>query len=161
MLRKALGTIIGGALALGLLGFVPQARAQEARQITEFTFSQTVRLPNNVLLPAGAYWFRVPDPMTASNVVQVLNAKQTRVLATLDTIPTDRRGNITLSPTVGDSQLTLATLPNQPPLLISWIYAGNIQGHEFLYSARRENQLAERGQIRTMNIPNGGRATVG
>lgn len=159
MLRKALGTIIGGVLALALMGFVPQARADAANQLTEFKFNQPVRLPQNIVLPAGTYWFKVPE--FGGDVVQVFNANRTQVLATMETITTDRAGNTTVSPTIGDMQLTMAKLHHQPPLLISWIYPGQLQGHEFVYSAKLENQLAESGHMLTMNIPNGGTVSAG
>jgi hypothetical protein len=160
MLRKTLGTIIGGVLALALIGFVPQARADETNQLTKLTFNQPVRIPHNMLLPAGTYWFRVLD-LNDSQTVQVLNANQTEVLATLETVATDRAGNTVVSPKIGDSQLTVARLPNQPPMLISWVYPGMVQGHEFTYSAQRENQLTESGHTMTVNVPNGETVPVG
>jgi hypothetical protein len=162
MLRKALGTIIGGVLALALMGFVPQARADSRNQLTEFKFNQPVRLPHNVVLPAGSYWFRVPDVINSGNIVQVYNANRTQLLATIETIATERPENPANSPTIGDGQLTIAKLPNhQVPLIIKWIYPGQFQGHEFVYSPKRENQLAKSGHMMTIDIPNGGAASVG
>jgi len=163
MFRKTLGTIIGGVLALALMGFVPQARAEspEANQLTEFKFNQPVRLPHNMVLPAGTYWFRVPDAANGGNTVQVYNANRTRLLAQLEAITTDRPGNSTISPTIGDVQLTMAKLPHQIPLLIGWIYPAQLQGHEFVYSPQRENQIAESGHMMTLNIAPGGTVSVG
>ena len=143
------------------MGFVPQARADARNQLTEFTFNEPVRLPQKMVLPAGTYWFRVPDATNGGDTVQILNANQTQVLATLETIATGRAGNTTVSPTIGDVQLTMAKLPNQPPMLISWIYPGQLQRHEFTYSAQRENRLAESGHMMTLNIPNGRAVSVG
>lgn len=161
MLRKALGTIIGGVLALAFVGFVPQARAQEWNQSTQFTFNQPVRLPQNKVLPAGTYWFQVPDAMSGGHTVRVYNADRTRVLATLQSIATNRPGNTTISPTIGDVRLTMAKVPHQPPMIIGWIYPGQLQGYEFTYSPQRENQIAESGKMLTLNIPIGGTVSVG
>lgn len=159
MLRKVLGTIIGGVVVLAIVGFAPQARADAANELTEFTFNQPVQVPHNRVLPAGSYWFRLLGA-NDYQTVEVLNAKQTHVLATLETIATDRRGNTVVSPTIGDTKLTLAKLPNQPLLLISWIYPDQLQGHEFTYSAQRENAIAESAHMITLNIPNGARVSA-
>jgi hypothetical protein len=161
MLRKALGTVIGGVLALASVGLVPQARAEERNQVTEFTFNQPVRLPENKVLPAGSYWFTVPDAINGGRTVQVLNSKRTRVLGTFETETMNRPGNTTISPTIGDVQLKMVQMPNQPAIVIGWIYPEQLQGHEFQYSAQRESQMAESGYMLNLNIPNGGTASGG
>lgn len=165
MLRRALGTIIGGVLALALLGFVPQARAEgqhEAiNQVTQFTFNQPVQLPHNKVLPAGTYWFTVPDAQSRGQTVQVLNSDRTRVLGTFETVATDRPDLYCQEAGCQDVQLTLARLPNQPPVLVSWIYPGESQGHKFVYSPQKENQLSETGKLMTVQIPVGGTVSIG
>lgn len=163
MIRKALGTILGGVLALALMGFVPQARAEgpAANQVTQFTFSQPVRLPHNMILPAGTYWFTVPDARYGGQTVQVLNSDRTRVLGSFEAIATDRPDAYCQQAGCQDSRLTLARLPNQPALVMSWVYPGQSQGHEFVYSPQRENQLAETGKLMTVQIPAGGTVSVG
>jgi hypothetical protein len=165
MIRKALGTIIGGVLALALLSFVPQARAEGQHeaidQVTRFTFNQPVQLPHNKVLPAGTYWFTVPDAQSGGQTVQVLNADRTRVLGTFETIATDRPDLYCQEAGCEDARLTMARLPNQVPLLVSWTYPGESQGHEFVYSRQTENQLSETGKFMTVQIPIGGTVTVG
>jgi len=161
MLRKALGTVIGGVMALALVGVAPQARAEERNQATRFTFNQPVRLPENEVLPAGSYWFRAPDAINGGRTVQVLNSNRTQVLGTFETDTMNRPGNTTISPTIGDVQLKMAQMPNQPAIVIGWIYPEQLQGHEFQYSARRENQIDESGHMLTLNIPNGGTVSGG
>ncbi len=45
MIRKALGLMIGGVLALAFMSFVPSARADLSDQSTQLTFNQPVQLP--------------------------------------------------------------------------------------------------------------------
>jgi len=165
MLRKALGTIIGGVLALALLSFAPQARADgqhdAMNQLTQFTFNQPMQLPNNRVLPAGTYWFTVLDAQSGGQTVQVLNADRTRVMGTFETTATDRPDLYCQESGCGDVRLTLARLPDQAPLLISWTYPGESQGHEFVYSTEKENQLTETGKLITVQIPVGGTVSIG
>ncbi len=159
MIRKALGTIIGGVLALALLSFVPQARAEGQHeaidQVTQFTFNQPVQLPHNKVLPAGTYWFTVPNAQNGGQTVQVLNSDRTRVIGTFETIATDRPDLYCQERGCEDVRL------NQVPLLVSWTYPGESQGHKFVYSRQKENQLSETGKLMTVQIPIGGTVTVG
>ncbi len=165
MIRKALGTIIGGVLALALVSFVPQARAagqdEAVNQVTQFTFNQPVQLPHNKVLPAGTYWFTAPDASSGGQTVQVLNSDRTRVVGTFETIATDRPDLYCQESGCEDTRLTLARLPNQVPLLVSWTYPGESQGHKFVYSRYQESQLAETGKLMTVQIPIGGTVSIG
>jgi hypothetical protein len=149
MIRKALGIVIAGVLALALVGFVPGARASEFNQSTKFTFSQPVQLPGKVVLPSGTYWFEVP----VGQVVQVFNSNHTKVLAALTTIPTAR--SVTMA---AGTQLALGRMPKETPMLVNWIYPGWLQGHEFVYSREKKSALSETGSVATVQIPYG--ATV-
>jgi hypothetical protein len=144
MIRKALGTILGGVLALAFIAFVPYARADETNQASQLTFNQPVELPGNHVLPAGTYWFELPDAINNGETVQIYNADQTQVLLTLEAIPAERP-NIT-----DNTQLTFGRVHNRPLMLMSWFYPGETLGHEFLYSPRQESQLSEGRQITVM-----------
>lgn len=144
MIRKALGTIIGGVLALALVAFVPHARADERNQASQLTFSQPIELPGNHIIPAGTYWFIVPDNMDSGQTVQVFNADRTQLLLTLETISTQRQ-NVT-----DDTQLTFGRVGNRPLMLTSWFYPGEPFGHEFVYSPQQESRLSEGSQITVM-----------
>jgi hypothetical protein len=156
MIRKALGTIIAGVLALALVGFVPVARAGGRSQSTKFTFSQPVQLPQNVVLPSGTYWFEVPDFVNAGQIVQVFTSDHTRLLVTLQTIATERPMS-----KVADTQVTLGRMPKEFPMLVDWIYPGYLQGYQFVYSPQKQSQLSETGKSITMQIPSGGTVKVG
>jgi hypothetical protein len=155
MIRWALGTILGGVLVLALVAFVPRAQAGELHQLTELTFNQPVQLPHNVVLPAGSYWFLVPDA-NAGQIVEIFNSHRTQLLGTFETVPTGRPWNRN-----GNTELILARTPNEVPTLVGWIYPGEDIGHEFVYSRRKERQFSEAGHLATVQIPNGGAVTIG
>jgi len=144
MTRKALGTIIGGVLALMLAVCVPHARADEANQASELTFDQPVELPGNQVLPAGTYWFLAPDTISGGRTVQIFNADRTQLLATLGTVPAQRL-NVT-----DDTQLTFGRVSNRPLMLMRWFYPGEFFGHQFVYSPQQESQLSEGSQFTVM-----------
>lgn len=144
MIRKALGTIIGGVLALALIAFVPYAQADESNQASQLTFNQPVELPGNHVLPAGMYWFMAPDTVNSGQTVQIFNVDRTQLLVTLEALPA-QRANIT-----DDTQLTFGRVYNRPLMLMSWFYPGEIFGHQFIYSPQQESQLSEGSQITVM-----------
>jgi len=81
--------IVGLIIACGLF-YVLAAQADESDQATTVTFNQPVQIPGQ-LLPAGTYVFRLTNYDAARNVVQIFNSDRTHVIATLDTIATDRQ----------------------------------------------------------------------
>lgn len=145
MIRKALGLMIGGVLALACVLFVPSARADLGDQATQFTFNQPVQLPGNTVLPAGTYWFMMPNYTNGQQMMQVFNADRTQCLATVETFDSIRP-NVTDNPAITFSKLSA----NQPLLLVSWFYPGESTGHELEYSPRQENRLSE-GNLITIN----------
>ena len=146
MIRKAYMTILGTVLALGLLVFVPSARADLANQATRLTFNQSVDLPNHEALPAGTYWF-VVDP-TIPNVVHVYNADRMQPVTTLMSIPTIRANR------TDRTQLTFSEQPKGEPIaLVKWYYPDRLTGHEFLYSSRRESQMSEENKVTVLAMP--------
>jgi hypothetical protein len=126
---------IGLAIAFGLF-FELAAHADEADETTTITFSAPVQIPGEVL-PAGTYLFRLADNGSDPNVVQIFNSDGTKLYAMLQTIATDRQ-----EPS-GDSTITLAEQGSRKPdALLKWFYPGSLTGHEFMYRAREEKQLA-------------------
>jgi hypothetical protein len=142
MIRKALGSIVGSVLALAFMSFVPSARADLADQATQLTFNEPVQLPDNMVLPAGTYWFVVPDHVSGGQITQVFDVHRTRLLGTFLTAPAERT---TLS---ADGQLTFGKIaPNAPMVLVSWFYPGEATGHELLYSPQQQSRLSEGDEI--------------
>jgi hypothetical protein len=77
-------------LAVALLVFASRsARADEYDRLMIVTFSGTVRAPG-VVLPAGTYQFKLAEPDSDRNLVQILSGDGSRVYATLMTIPDTR-----------------------------------------------------------------------
>ena len=127
--------ILGLIIAFGFI-YELAAHADESNQATTITFNQPVQIPGQ-LLPAGTYVFRLANNDSSHNVVQIFNSDRTHVLATLDTIATDRQ-----EPT-GHTVITLAEQgAGKPDVLLKWFYPGNLTGNEFRYSDQTERELA-------------------
>jgi hypothetical protein len=148
MSRKVLHTICGLGLLFTLVVFAPAARASDWDQATQLTFNRPVDIPGHVALGAGTYWFTVPQGINAPNVVHIFNADRTKLIATVETIPT-------IAPKdTDDTELTFAEQSQRQPMaLISWFYPGRAAGHEFLYSPREEARLSENEQITVIAQP--------
>ena len=128
-------------LLLAFLIVLPSVRADEANQATEVTFSQPVQIPGRVL-PAGTYWFVLPENATEHEQVRIYNSDRTILYATLLTVGAER-----LEPT-GKTSFTLAERNSgQPQAIVSWFYPGRLDGHEFLYSKQTQKELAKNKQV--------------
>ncbi len=81
------------------------------------------------VLPAGTYVFRLADSISNRHIVQIWNADENQVLATIMTIPNTR------FETPDDSLFQFDERPgNSPQALKVWFYPGNNTGEEFIYS---------------------------
>lgn len=105
---------------------VPRAKATDWDKKTKITVGQPISIGGTVL-PPGNYVLRLLDSLSNRNIVQVLNAKETKVEATIFAIP-DLRSEPT-----GKTALKFWETPaGQPPALRSWYYPGDEYGQEFL-----------------------------
>lgn len=158
-----------GAFALLVLAFIaPASYADVSNQATEMTFNQPVRIPGQVL-PAGTYWFTVPDTINGSmDVVQIYNTDGSKLISTLNARTTDVTGGWGQEATIngvhwptGKLVLTFAEGGNlQPAALLDWYYPGRTDGHEFVYSGRRQKQLdEERHETIAINVAD--KVTIG
>jgi len=135
MKLSKLSMIAGFIIAFALI-FELAAHADEMNQSTKISFSDAVQVPGRVL-PAGNYQFVMAGD-SSPNIVQIFNADGTELLATVQTIPTERARE-----TDGTS-ITLAQRPDgKPDALVTWFYPGRQTGHEFLYSKREETELTQ------------------
>ena|ERR1700731_1057496 len=136
-MRVSKVSMLAGFIIAFTLIFELAAHADEMNQMARFTFSQPVQVPGRVLA-AGTYEFELANTGSSLNVVRILNATGTEVLATYETIPTDR---------TGDNEpiaLTLAEpTDGQPATIVSWFYPGIETGHQFVYSKRAQKELAQ------------------
>jgi hypothetical protein len=122
-LRAVLVTIV-------LLGatFAPGTRADQWNKKTIVTFNDAVGIPGQVL-PAGTYVFRLADSISNRHIVQIWNADEDQVLATIMTIPNTR------FETPDDSLFQFDERPGDSPQALKvWFYPGNNTGEEFIYS---------------------------
>ena len=79
------------------------------------------------------------------NIIQIFNADGTRLHTTLQAIAAERTEDGT-----GDTVIVMADHgAERPEALVKWFYAGNTEGHEFVYSKQEKQQLAQ-GQQRTI-----------
>lgn len=123
-----------------LLFFEVIANADEANQSTKLTFSNPVEIPGQ-FLPAGTYLFKLAD-QNDLNLVRIYSADGSRLVATLETIPTER---------AKATEETVVTFAKQqdgrPDALMSWYYPGTTTGHEFVYPVQEDQQLAQDRQL--------------
>ena len=134
-IQKSIYIVFAVILALGVLA--PASWASEWDQATKLTFDQPFQIPNNVVLPAGTYWFSTMDSPLERNVVQIFDNNH-QLITTMLTIPTDQ-----VVPS-DETELTFAERSgNQPDALLKWFYPGNTIGHEFIYSGPEGRALSE------------------
>jgi len=142
MIPKVLSIVLGITLAFAFVAVVPTARASDQDEATQLTFDQPVQLPDNVVLPAGTYWFVVPDLIKGGNLVQVYSADWSSLYATV------RSRDARRTTTNMNAQLTLAEQsPRQPMALLSLFYPDRAVGHEFVYSGQEERKFSETNHI--------------
>ena len=119
-----------------LLVFAVIAVADEWNKRTVVTFNNSVELPG-IVLPPGTYVFKLLDSMSNRNIVQVFNADETHVYATILAIPDYR-----LTPS-DKTILSFEERPvNAPEALRGWFYPGDNFGQEFVYPKVRAKELA-------------------
>ncbi len=129
------------AFLLAFLIVLPAARADESNQATKVTFSQPVQIPGRIL-PAGTYWFVLPEDINEHHLVTIFSADRTIIYATVFTIDAKRP-----LPT-DNTALTFALHgPAQPQAIVSWFYPGRVDGHEFLYPKQVSQELAKDKQV--------------
>jgi hypothetical protein len=119
--------------AVALLVLAPRtARADAYAQLMIFTFSRPVAIPG-VVLPAGTYQFKLADPSTSRNVVQILSNDGSQVYATLQTLPA-RRLTATNDPVVTfDERAT-----GSPDAIRTIFYPGETIGMKLMYPEDQE-----------------------
>jgi hypothetical protein len=125
------------ASLLAFLIVLPAARADQANQATKVTFNQAVQIPGRVL-PAGTYWFTLPEDVNLHHQVRIFNSDRTMLYATVFTNDAQR------AQTTGHSAFTFAERGSwQPQAILTWFYPGSTTGHEFLYPQRVQKELAK------------------
>ena len=116
-------------LAVALFVLASQtARADEFDRLMVITFSGPVEVPG-VVLPAGTYQFKLADPESDRNAVEILSKDGSKVYATLLTIP-DERATPTDDPVVTFEERESGS----PEAIRTVFYPGETTGMQFVYS---------------------------
>jgi LPXTG-motif cell wall-anchored protein len=133
---KVVATIF--CLSLAALAFSASVKADAWNKKTFVTFSQPVEVPGGVVLPAGAYVFKLMDSASNRHIVQIFNEDQNHIYATVLAIP-----NYRLRVT-GKTIITFVERPaGEPQAIRAWFYPGDNFGQEFVYSKRRAAEFAK------------------
>jgi hypothetical protein len=126
-------------LAVSLIGLAAASTAHGAQRrdnMTVLTFSAPFEIPGHVL-PAGTYVFKLADSLSDRHIVQVFNADESRIIATVLAI-----NNYRLTAT-DKTVISFNEVPRGSPETIrAWFYPGNNFGQEFVYPKRRAVELA-------------------
>jgi len=103
---------------------------------TILTFSQPVEVPGMVL-PAGQYVFKLADSASNRHIVQIFNAEEDQIYATILAIPHYR---------IEAPEETIILFEegraDQPQAIHAWFYPGQTIGQEFVYPKSRALELA-------------------
>jgi hypothetical protein len=114
-------------LGLSLTVWPSATNADEWNRFTVAVFNHAVEIPGKVL-PAGTYVFKLADISGERNVIQIWNAEQTALVATVMGLPEylDKAPDTDLF--IFEEQGT-----GLPPLLKLWFQSRNPSGERFIY----------------------------
>jgi len=128
--------ILSVAALLGL-SLTPSLNADQWNKKTVLTVKETIQLPNTVLQP-GTYVFKLADSLSDRHIVQIFNADETHIIATILAIP-----NYRLKPT-GKSVFGFWETPaGNPRAMRAWFYPGDNFGQEFAYPKMKSIEIAK------------------
>lgn len=135
MLRR----IVFLACSVALLACVMErpSTAQTLDKRTLFTFSGPISMPG-VTLPAGKYLFRLANPDSGRNVVQVLNADGTKPYGMFFAMRAER-----VEPASTPEVRFMETAAGMPAAIQTWWYPGERSGYEFVYPKEQARRLAQ------------------
>ena len=123
-------------LALSAMGmFAPNVKADEWNKKTNITVNQAIEVEGAVL-PAGSYVLKLAD-LTDRHVVQIFNAQENHLIATVFAVPAER-----LVPPDNSEFNFYESESGQVPALHTWFYPGDRTGFEFM-DVHRSPAVAE------------------
>ena len=135
MLRHVVFLACSVALLAGVMETPSTAQTLDKR--TLFTFSGPVSMPG-VTLPAGKYLFRLANPDSGRNVVQVLNADGTKPYGMFFAMRAER-----FEPASTPEVRFMETAAGMPAAIKTWWYPGERSGYEFVYPKDQARRLAQ------------------
>lgn len=135
MRRLSFLAVVAAAL-IAVTTPAPVTGTETYDKLAYLNFSGPVQIPG-ATLPAGTYRFRLTNPDTSRNVLQVLSNDGAIVYGMFNTIP-DFRSVITPDPVVTFRE----TPAGVPPAMRSVFYGGESLGYEVLYPKGGPNMIA-------------------
>ena len=135
MLRRVAFLACSVALLAGVMAAPSTAQPLDKR--TLFTFSGPVSMPG-VTLPAGKYLFRLANPESGRNVIQVMNADATKPYGMFFAIRAER-----FEPASTAEVRFMETAAGVPSAIKTWWYPGERSGYEFVYPKEQARRLAK------------------
>jgi LPXTG-motif cell wall-anchored protein len=135
MLRRVV--FLACSVALLACVMAKPSTAQTLDKRTLFSFSGPVSMPG-VTLPAGKYLFRLANPDSGRNVVQVFNADGTKPYGMFFAIRAER-----FEPASTAEVRFMETAAGMPSAIKTWWYPGERSGYEFVYPKEQARRLAQ------------------
>src|SRR5215472_1335008 len=131
MISNKLAVLVGAAIltSFPVLG-------DEWNKKTILTLSQAGEVPGTVL-PAGQYVFRLADSLSNRHIVQIFNAEEDQIFATILAIPHYRMESPKETIILFEERRA-----DQPQAIHAWFYPGQTIGQEFVYPKNRALELA-------------------
>ena len=125
-------------LMLAMVLFVPTTtKASEWDLMTKFTVNHPFEVPGMTLQPNTRYTMRLLDSPGVRNVVQILNADETKLLTQFMAISDER-----LEPVDKTTFTFIETEPGYPMPIKEWFYPGRNIGREFIYPKEQALEIA-------------------
>src|SRR5688572_21992864 len=141
---RQLRTIACAAALTALLAPAASGQTWNANKTTYLTFSGPVQVPG-ASLPAGTYMFRLADPMSHRQVIQIRDKDGSQIFTTLWSIP-----NQTAEPKDDPSVMFLESPAGQPAAIKAWFYPGERTGYEFVYPKDQAMRIASDTKTRVL-----------
>jgi hypothetical protein len=127
-----------GCLILAMIFIAPSsARASERDLMTKFTVNHPFEVPGVTLQPNTRYTIRLFDSPSTRNVVEVLNADETKLLTRFIAASAERP-----EPADRTTFTFIETAPGYPMPIKEWFYPGRTIGLEFIYPKKQALEIA-------------------
>jgi LPXTG-motif cell wall-anchored protein len=125
----------------------PDVQANTWNKKTNVTFNEPVELPGGVVLQQGEYVFKLVDSPSNRHIVQVYNANEDHLYATILAVPDFR-----LEPS-DETVITFHETPGGGPrALRNWFYPGDNVGQEFTFKPSGKIAGREQDYVAQMNV---------
>jgi hypothetical protein len=111
-------------------------RADQWNKKTVLTVNEAIQLPHTVLQP-GTYVFKLADSQSDRHIVQIFNADESHIIATILAIP-----NYRLKPTGKNVFRFWETPAGNLKAMRAWFYPGDNFGQEFAYPKMKSIEIA-------------------